>query len=271
MTLLTVLLAVAAVLLALPGSPTTGRLTGGPAVRPQRPPGWRRGLRRVAVVVTVAAGLGGVLAVGGIRATVFATGTGLVLATSARLLVLSRRRRRAVEARRSVVEAAEVLAANLRVGMVPTVALRAAAASCPVLVAAEAASSMGAAVPEVLRRQAEQDGQLGLRDLARAWEVASVSGASLTGTLEQVAAGLTADQSLQAVVGGELAAPRATGKLMAALPALGIAMGYLIGGDPLRWLTAGPTGWACLLAGVTLACAGVLWIEALARRASDQG
>ena len=70
------------------------------------------------------------------------------------------------------------------------------------------------------------------------------------------------------MVGSKLAAPRATGKLMAALPALGIGMGYLIGGNPLQWLAAGPPGWACLLLGVGLACAGVLWIENLARRAA---
>jgi len=263
------------VLLVVPRSPTTARLHDGPALGPALgpvgPSGGRRVLRRVAAVAAATGVVVAVLVVGGARAAVFTAAAGLVLATSARLLVQRRRRRRAQEARRLVAEAAEVLAANLRVGMVPAVALRAAAGSCPVLAEADAASSMGAPVPGVLRRQAEQDGQSGLRDLARAWEVASASGASLTGTLEQVAAGLTADQSLQAVVGSELAAPRATGKLMAALPALGIAMGYLIGGDPLRWLTKGPSGWACLLAGVALACCGVLWIEALARRASDQG
>ena len=52
--------------------------------------------------------------------------------------------------------------------------------------------------------------------------MAARTGASLGSTLEQVAAGQSADQALRAVVGGELAAPRATGKLMAALPALGL-------------------------------------------------
>jgi tight adherence protein B len=122
----------------------------------------------------------------------------------------------------------------------------------------------------VWRRQAVAEGCSGLRELARAWQVSVGSGASLTGTLEGVAVGLAADQSLRAVVGSELAAPRATGKLMAALPALGLGMGYLIGGDPLDWLAGSPTGWACLVAGVGLACAGVLWIENLARRAAAQ-
>jgi tight adherence protein B len=154
--------------------------------------------------------------------------------------------------------------------MVPAQALASAADDCPVLHEAQRTLALGGEVTTVWRRQAEKEGLGGLRDLARAWQVGTRAGASLTGTLDQVAAGLSADVALQALVGGELAAPRATGKVMAVLPALGVGMGYLLGGDPLRWLTGGLPGWICLVGGVALACAGVLWIESLARRAAAQ-
>jgi tight adherence protein B len=70
------------------------------------------------------------------------------------------------------------------------------------------------------------------------------------------------------VVSGELASPRATGKVMAALPLCGIGMGYLLGGDPVAWLVADRLGWACLLGGAVLACTGVVWVEQLGRRAA---
>ena len=73
------------------------------------------------------------------------------------------------------------------------------------------------------------------------------------------------------MVASELSAPRATGKVMAALPGCGIGLGYLLGGDPIHWLLGGPLGWGCLLAGVVLACLGVLWIEALARQRGALG
>jgi tight adherence protein B len=92
----------------------------------------------------------------------------------------------------------------------------------------------------------------------------------MSSTLDQVAASLAADQSLMGVVNSELAAARATSKVMAALPACGIGIGYLLGGNPARWLLGGAGGWACLLSGVLLPCVGVLWIEALARRASSE-
>jgi tight adherence protein B len=195
----------------------------------------------------------------------------LAAGTVTRLVRLRSRRGAAERARLGVAEAASVLAANLRVGMVPAQALAMAATSCPVLEEGRTTLGMGGDVPAVWRRQARAEGCAGLRELARAWQVSVGSGASLTGTLEEVAAGLAADQSLRAVVGSELAAPRATGKLMAALPALGLGMGYLIGGQPLDWLAGSLTGWACLVVGVGLACAGVLWIENLARRAAAQG
>lgn len=184
---------------------------------------------------------------------------------------LSRRRHRtgAVErSRREVARSCSVLAAHLRVGQLPGPALALAAVDCPVLRDARDAHQLGGDVPRVWRRQAARAGHAGLGDLARAWQVSTQTGAPMAGPLEQVAASLSADQSLRSVVDGELSAPRATGKVMAVLPGCGIGLGYLLGGDPIRWLIGGPLGWGCLLAGVVLACWGVLWIEALARRAT---
>ncbi|HEX8510882.1 MAG TPA: type II secretion system protein, partial [Propionibacteriaceae bacterium] len=82
---------------------------------------------------------------------------------------------------------------------------------------------------------------------------------------------LSADVAARAVIAGELAAPRATGKIMAVLPLCGLGMGYLLGGDPGGYLLSSPWGWGCLVGGVTLAAAGVLWIDKLARLDDEQG
>jgi tight adherence protein B len=163
------------------------------------------------------------------------------------------------------------LASYLRVGQVPSAALAIAAADCDVLRGGHRAHTLGGDVVSVWRQQARRSGYRGLLDLARAWQVSVETGAPMSSMLDQVATNLSADQSLMGVVNSELAAARATSKVMAALPPCGIGIGYLLGGDPARWLLAGPAGWACLLSGVALACAGLLWIEALARRASPQG
>ena len=170
-----------------------------------------------------------------------------------------------------VARACSALAAQLRVGQVPSVALGVAAEDFTVLREARDAQDLGGDVTRVWHSQAQRPGYAGLLDLARAWQVSSRSGAPMSAVLEHVAEGLADDQSLRAVVAGELSAPRATGKVMAVLPGCGVGLGYLLGGEPIGWLLAGPLGWGCLLGGVVLACLGVLWIEALAHQAAGQG
>ncbi len=204
------------------------------------------------------------------RGAVLACAVMLVGVTAVRLTMQYRRRRSALRARAAVAHACAVLASYLRVGQVPSAALAIAAADCAVLREGHHARTLGGEVGQVWRQQARRPGHSGLLELARAWQVSTETGAPMSSTLDQVAASLAADQALSRVVNSELAAARATGKVIAVLPGCGIGVGYLLGGDPARWLLAGPAGWACLLAGVLLACAGVLWIEALARHASAE-
>lgn len=263
--------AVAAVLLGLRrpyGRDLAERLAVDPL--PERRPGARATLRAVALGLTPAL-VAAAWALGGPKAGVL-TVAGLIVAATVGWLARQRARaRRARRAQVDVAHACEVLASQLRVGQVPTEALAAAAVDCPVLLAARQVHRVGGEVTTVWRRQSGRPGHGGLLELARSWEVSVQTGAPLSAALEQVASSLSTEQSLRTVVDGELAAPRATGKVMAALPACGIGMGYLLGGDPLAWLMDGPLGWACLVLGVGLGCAGVVWIELLARRATATG
>jgi tight adherence protein B len=230
----------------------------------------RRSWTYVAIVIIL---LGSIIAAGyaaSVRGAVLACAATAVGGTIVRLAIQYRRRRSALQARADVAQACTVLASYLRVGQVPSAALAIAAADCQVLREGHQARTLGGDVVEIWRRQARRAGHSGLLELARAWQVSVETGAPMSATLDQVAASLAADQTLTRVVNSELAAARATSKVMAALPACGVGIGYLLGGDPARWLLAGPAGWACLLAGVLLACSGVLWIEALARRTSGE-
>jgi tight adherence protein B len=245
-----------------PASVTEGRIEG----RARR----RRSWTVLSIMIIL---LGVIIAAGHLAnapGAVIASAALLVAVTAARLAVQYRRRRSARRTRADVAHACTVLASYLRVGQVPSAALAIAAADCEVLRDGHQAHSLGGDVVHVWRQQARRPGYGGLLELARAWQVSVETGAPMSSTLDQVAASLSADQELIRVVNSELATARATSKVMAALPLCGIGIGYLLGGDPARWLLAGPAGWACLLSGVVLACAGVLWIEALARRASAE-
>ncbi|MET1007506.1 MAG: hypothetical protein ABWX96_18290 [Propionibacteriaceae bacterium] len=194
----------------------------------------------------------------------------IVVGTAGRLSVQSRRSRAALRARTDVAQACSVLASQIRVGRVPTEALAGAVEDCPVLADASRVQQLGGDVTAVWRAGSREPGQAGLADLARAWQVSMRTGAPLAPSLEQVSQALTADLALRTLVAGELSAPRATGKIMAVLPFCGLGMGYLLGGDPIQFLLSSPYGWVCLVAGVGLAAAGVLWIDRLAVQASEQ-
>ncbi|MTD17040.1 hypothetical protein GIS00_24190 [Nakamurella sp. YIM 132087] len=64
---------------------------------------------------------------------------------------------------------------------------------------------------------------------------------------------------------GQLAGPRLSGWVLAALPVLGILLGYGMGADPLAVLAGSGAGAVLLLTGVALTCAGLLWTARIVR------
>ncbi|NNG20910.1 type II secretion system protein [Naumannella sp. ID2617S] len=191
-------------------------------------------------------------------------GVAVTLAGTAAVVTRGRlRERRLLRSRVGVARAAELLAGELTLGKVPAVALAAAAEDAPVLRRAAAAAGVGAEVPAVWLEQASEPGNGDLLGLAQAWQVATRTGAPLGPSLARVASALREDEDVRRTAAGELAAPRMTGVVLALLPLAGIALGYLIGGDPLAFLFGSLWGQLCLLTGTVLAGAGLIWTERL--------
>ena len=175
------------------------------------------------------------------------------------------RERAAAAARRErVIEACAVLASDLRAGRVPADALAGAGAVCPELDPAVAAGRLGDDVAAALDEVSVAPGASGLRAVAAGWRVAEQSGAALAGVTERIAAALRADEQVRRQVTAGLAGTRATGRLLAGLPVLGLALGQAVGAHPVGFLAGTPIGWVCLAAGLVLAAAGLAWIERLA-------
>ena len=65
----------------------------------------------------------------------------------------------------------------------------------------------------------------------------------------------------------QLAGPRATATVLTALPALGIALGELVGAGPLAVLRSGVLGQLLVVVGVGLAATGAVWTERILRGA----
>jgi tight adherence protein B len=185
--------------------------------------------------------------------------TALVLAQRAQ----HRRRAAATATRAQIIEALDILAADLTAGRPPLDALEGAATIYPDFQVAHAAAKLGGDVPGALEVSAESPGAQGLRALAAAWRVAEESGAAFAALTERLAASLRADEAIHRQTAASLAGARSTARILALLPVFGIALGYSLGADPLTFLTATPTGWLCLTAGLSLTTLGLHWTTRL--------
>ncbi|WP_203567810.1 type II secretion system F family protein [Aestuariimicrobium ganziense] len=226
-----------------------------------------RGGRRHPVVVLV-------LAVGCVAVAALAGGpvgrwvaTALVAMMTGSWLVASARRRAALtRTRTQVSDGCQSLSGQLRAGQVPGRALLVAAEDCPVMERAAASHRIGGDVPSALRAAAGAPGAEGLVALAAAWQLAEGSGAPIADLVDGVAEEQRDQQRLQGLVGSELAAARATGKMLAALPLVGVAMAAAVDADPAGFLLGTTLGQFCVLAAVALTSTGLVWTETIAER-----
>jgi tight adherence protein B len=193
----------------------------------------------------------------------------VVVAVGGSLRMRSTIAARTMTARRRarLVETCDQLAAELSAGQSPPRALQHAADLWPELMPVAAASQLGGDVPGAWRTVAELPGADSLRAVAAAWQVAERSGAGLTVVLERMSDALRAEDAVRREVDAALAPPRATARLLAALPAFGLLLGIGMGGDPVGFLFGTPLGAGCLMVGLAFALTGVWWVDRLARAA----
>ncbi|GAA4982147.1 type II secretion system F family protein [Nonomuraea thailandensis] len=180
--------------------------------------------------------------------------------------------RRAEAWRRASIELCQSLAAELSAGRTPSDALTRAITAVdlpdpallrPVIAAARDGGDVSAA----LTTSAPQEGGEGLRRLAACWEVSTTAGAGLAALIDRVAHTLRAAQAHRQDVAAQLAGPRTTARMLAALPALGLLMAAALNMHPLSFLFGTLPGLMCLIAGITLDVCGLWWTARMAARA----
>ncbi len=231
-----------------------------PGARPV--PGWLPGLGAIGFV-----GLGLLLVAP--RTLVWAVPLAVATLTAVWLVRQARsvRLRRAATA--EVVEVCQAVAAQLRVGQIPAATMARVAVDSPLLRPVAASQAIGGDVSEALHALAVRPGCEGLAELARSWRLCERTGAPVADAVGRVANGLRADAAAERQVQAELAVARATGRLLALLPGLGIGLGYLSGGDPVRFLVGTSIGQLCLAAAICLVCVGLIWTTLLAEPAGS--
>ena len=144
----------------------------------------------------------------------------------------------------------------------------------PTLSSAHQAAQLGLGVPDVLRAAAARSKDTALKrlwqDLAACLEVAERSGAPLALVLARYAVQRESQLDSEAARNTALAGPRATVRLLSWLPLFGLAVGYLIGVDPIAVLVGSAPGIAAFCAGLLLMLAGRIWSNKLVRTAAGE-
>ncbi len=170
-----------------------------------------------------------------------------------------RRRRAEADAGRAIA-LLEAFVAELRAGRAVGVALQRAAESDPGLVRAGiGAVRLGGDVAAALDRDAAGQRMPVLRRFAACWRVGEGTGAGLADAVERLARASREAERIRLELRARTAEPRATMRVLAALPAAGVALGALLGADTVGWLLGTVPGRVVLVAGVGLDVLGMLW------------
>ena len=126
---------------------------------------------------------------------------------------------------------------------------------------------LGGNVPNALREVAGVRGCEAFGRVAAAWDLAETAGTPAAAVLGRVALAVRAHAEHVRAVRAELAGARASARLLAMLPLVGLLMGVGLGADPVHVLLETTYGQLALCAGITLELVGLAWTDRIARRA----
>jgi tight adherence protein B len=104
--------------------------------------------------------------------------------------------------------------------------------------------------------------------LAVCWGLAQDYGLSIATLMQTAHRDVVERVRFSAKVDAGMAGARTTAAVLAGLPLLGVGLGELIGAKPLSFLLSGGAGSWFLVAGVALACGGLLWSDRITAQAS---
>lgn len=103
-----------------------------------------------------------------------------------------------------------------------------------------------------------------------ACRLAAHSGAPLADVLDGCSQTIAEADEAERDRARALAGPATTARILAWLPVAGLALGVLVGADPVTVLAGGGLGTLCLVVGVVLALAGRAWIAGLVAAAARE-
>lgn len=133
-------------------------------------------------------------------------------------------------------------------------------------------------VPAALRRmwasrgrKSADDVRLGVPPAVAVCRLTRATGAPAADVLDACAAGITDAAESAAARRAALAGPKASARMLAWLPLLGLFLGSLMGTDTLDFLLSSGLGRTLSALGLAFEALGIFWVRRLVRRAEREG
>lgn len=177
---------------------------------------------------------------------------------------------------RALAELVAALAAPLRAGVPPAVAVAAAAPTLgggddalrPLLLDLSSTAARGAPVAEVWGRHARLQASPDLSFIGQAWALSELTGAPLADALACAEQVLRARARGRERLSAAAAGPRASMAVLCLLPASGPVVGTVMGVDPVTLYFASPVATGSLVLGVVLGLGAWGWSRRILRAAA---
>jgi tight adherence protein B len=99
--------------------------------------------------------------------------------------------------------------------------------------------------------------------LAAVWELAQTRGVSVAAVADQLAEHGRQAVAARRLLNSELAEARATVRVLAFLPVIGIFLGTILGANPLAWLLSTSAGHVVVVVALVFELGGFLWVRAI--------
>jgi len=243
---------------------------GSPRAKRLEPPSASSVPRRLFAGLAAAGGVAVIIVAGGALAqwAAFIVAGAELAGTAGWLLAHSVAERRALQGQNQVTRACDMLAVMLDAGELPAQALLVCSEDMPFLLPAAGAVQVGGDVAGELQRLSGGPGRGGLEWLARGWRLSETTGMPLSPVTSLVAEALRRQGDIAAQRRAELSTAKATSRLLAALPLVGIGMGFIVDANPLAFILGTMPGHLCLVGAATLICAGLIWTTHLSKESS---
>lgn len=174
-----------------------------------------------------------------------------------------RKSARTAATRRAAADTVLAFSAELATGLPPETAWSRAAAGRDFARHSVGAISVAGDVPTGLRADAAEHDLAVLIALAAVWQVSAGAGAGLSDAAYRLGAAALQRERLRRDLAAQMAGPKATARVLALLPLVGLLLGSGLGGSPVAWLLGTPVGWVLLAFGIALEVVGLLWVRRL--------